>query len=171
MSPGKAEIGGSVYVHKPMPLIFGVPQKSFYKDFKPTMAFVAELRPGLEGTKVVAKELLRHHVQPVVICDNMMAHCMEQGLVNGVHIFYGRLKKKKAVCRTGSLIAAICALKRQIPIHLHRGKTGRPKGSLLKIDGRKVTAQDIKTFVPPTEDVPLLYVEGNPASREFGAKA
>jgi hypothetical protein len=31
---------------------------------------------------------------------------------------------------------------------------------LLKIDGRKVTAQDIKTFVPPTEDVPLIYIKG-----------
>ncbi|MGE5279156.1 MAG: hypothetical protein ACM3L6_00220 [Deltaproteobacteria bacterium] len=145
---------------KPLPLIYGVPHKNFYKDFRPTMAFVAELRPGLEGTKVVAGELLRHGVQPVVICDNMMAHCMERGLVNGVHIFYDRLTKKKAVCRTGSLIAVLCAFKRQIPVRLGRGRAGRRRGSLLKIDGRKVTAQNIKTFVPAAEDVPLIYVKG-----------
>jgi hypothetical protein len=149
-----------MHVNKPLPLIYGVPHKSFYRDFKPTMAFVAELRPGLEGIKEVAKELLRRRIQPVIICDNMMAHCMERGLVNSAHIFYDRLTKKKAVCRTGSLIAAVCALKRQIPTYLHRGKKGGAKGSLLKIDGRKVTAQGIKTFVPPTEDVPLIYVKG-----------
>jgi len=153
-----------VHVDKPLPLIYGVPHKGFYKDFKPTMAFVAELRPGLGGTKVVAKELLRLRIQPVIICDNMMAHCMERGLVSSVHLFYSRLTKKKAVCRTGSLIAAICALKRQIPMQLHRGKAGTSKGSLLKIDGKKVTVQGIKTFVPPTEDVPLIYVD--PASRK-----
>jgi len=155
-----------VHVHKPLPLVYGVPQKSFYKDFRPTMAFVAELRPGLEGTRVVAKELLRRHVQPVVICDNMMAHCMERGLVNDVHIFYGRLTKKKAVCRTGSLIAVLCALKHQIPAHLHRGRTGRAKGSLLMLGGRKVAPRGIKTFAPPTEDVPLIYVD--PALRGSG---
>jgi len=143
-----------------MPLIFGVPHKSFYKDFRPTMAFVAELRPGLEGTQVVAKELLRRRIQPVVICDNMMAHCMERGLVNAVHIFYGRLTKKKAVCRTGSLIAAICAFKHQIPTRLHRGKVSRSKGSLLRMGGKKVTSQNIKTLVPPTEDVPRIYIKG-----------
>jgi len=153
-----------MHIHRPMPLIFGVPQKGFYRDFKPTMAFVAELRPGLEGTKLVAKELLRRRVQPVIICDNMMAHCMERGLVNGVHIFYGRLTKHKAVCRTGSLIATICALKHQIPIALHRGRTGRSMAPLLKMDGRKVTVQGIKTFAPPTEDVPLIYID--PALRE-----
>jgi len=152
-----------------MPLIFGVPHKSFYKDFKPTMAFVAELRPGLEGTRVVAKELLRRRIQPVVICDNMMAHCMERGLVNGVHVFYGRLTRHKAVCRTGSLIAVLCARTHQIPTRLHRGKVSRREGSLLKLDGRNVTAQNIKTFVPPTEEVPLIYMD--PVSRELRRKA
>ncbi len=149
-----------MHVHEPMPLIFGVPHKAFYKNFKAGSVFVAELRPGLEGIKVVARELLRRDIQPVVICDNMMAHCMERGLVRAVHIFYDRLSKKKAVCRTGSLIAAICALKHHVPIHLQRGRAGRRKTSLLKIDGRKVTAQNIKTYVPPSEDVPLVYVKG-----------
>ena len=148
-----------MHVKEALPLIFGVPHKTFYKDFNAASVFVAELRPGLEGIKTVSKELLRRGIQPVIICDNMMAHCMERGLVKAVHIFYGRLTKKKAACRTGSLVAAIAALKHQIPVRLHRGRAGGRKTSLLRMDGRKVTQQNIKTYAPLSEDVPLVYIE------------
>ena len=41
-----------------IPLIFGVPDPSFFERFGAKKAFVAELRPGLEGAKVVARALL-----------------------------------------------------------------------------------------------------------------
>jgi len=139
-----------------IPLIFGVPPEGFLKGFKSQKAFVAEVRPGLEGMTIVAKELNKAGRESVVICDNMMAFCMERGLVSAVHIFYQALNKKTALCRTGSLIAALCAKAHHIPVTLSRARVLKFKpASLLQIGARKVTAGNIKTYVPFFEEVPL----------------
>jgi hypothetical protein len=79
---------------------FWRPAGSFYAQLKAKKAFVAELRPALEGMKDVARELIRRGIQPVVICDNMMAFCMERKLVSVVHIFAQAGKNGVALCRT-----------------------------------------------------------------------
>jgi translation initiation factor 2B subunit (eIF-2B alpha/beta/delta family) len=139
-------------------LIFGVPGKKFFESFSGDQAFVAELRPGLEGMKQTSAALLRKGVRPVVICDNMMAFCMERGLVARVHIFYQSISGKAAVCRTGSLIAALCAAFHGIPVEAHRGSPLKKAPSLLKISGESVTSGRIKTYVPLVEEVPLKYI-------------
>lgn len=149
-------------IHNKLPLIFGVPESSFYDGIKEKMVFVAELRPALEGAKVVAKELLKRGIQPVIICDNMLAFCMKRGLVKEVDIFYTALNKKGSLCRTGSLIAALCAKIHRIPVFLY--KSGwilqkRPV-SILKIGAKKVTSQDLKNYVPLLEEVPLELGKG-----------
>lgn len=143
-----------------IPLIFGVPQEAFYAGFKAKKAFVAELRPALEGMKDVAKELLRRRIQPVVICDNMMAFCMERKLVSAVHIFSQGRKNDVALCRTGSLIAALCAHAHRIQVVLHDGVMPREAkiADLLKIGGIKVTSSKIQTYVPLLEEVPMNLV-------------
>lgn len=140
-----------------IPIIFGVPQEDFYGGLRAERVFVAELRPGLEGMTDVAKELLKRRVQPVVICDNMMAFCMERKLVSAVHIFAHGRKKDVALCRTGSLIAAICAHAHRIPVILHGGvmPLKSKTADLLKIAGAKVTSSKIKTYVPLLEEVPM----------------
>lgn len=143
-------------ISEKLPLIFGVPDSGFFEDFREKKAFVAELRPGLEGMQAVSKGLLKKKITPVVICDNMMAFCMRQGLVSGVHIFYKNLNKDNAVCRAGSLIAALCAKEHNIPVHIHKAAATKVKISdLTRIGGRRVTNADIKTYVPVFEDVPL----------------
>ncbi|MBI5873831.1 MAG: hypothetical protein HZB36_06795 [Candidatus Omnitrophica bacterium] len=139
-----------------LPLIFGVPDRAFFEKFGEKKVFVAELRPGLEGMQAVSKGLLKKKITPVVICDNMMAFCMRQGLVSGVHIFYKNLNKDNAVCRTGSLIAALCAKEHNIPVYIHKAAVAKVKISdLRKIGGRLVTNADLKTYCPVFEDVPL----------------
>ena len=147
-------------VKEQIPLIFGVPQEDFYAQLKAKKIFVAELRPALEGMKDVAKELIGRGVKPVVICDNMMAFCMERKLVSAVHIFAQGRKNDVALCRTGSLIAALCAHTHRIPVVLHEGAMPREaKGAdLLKIGGMKVTSSKIKTYVPLLEEVPMSLV-------------
>ncbi|MDD5019865.1 MAG: hypothetical protein PHH75_04590 [Candidatus Omnitrophica bacterium] len=147
-------------IKQPIPLIFGVPQKDFYARLKAKKVFVAELRPALEGMTDVAKELLRRRIQPVVICDNMMAFCMERKLVSAVHIFAQGKKKDVALCRTGSLIAALCARIHRIPVVLHEGAMPREAkdADLLKIAGVKVTSSKIQTYVPLLEEVPMNLV-------------
>lgn len=141
-------------------LIFGVPCDAFFDSFASKKAFVAELRPGLEGMKKVSQNFLKRGVQPVVICDNMLAFCMKRGLVKDVHIFYNALNEKTALCRTGSLIAALCAKMHDIAIYLYPSAALAKKSpSLLKIDGLKVASSDIKTYVPMLEEVPLKLVK------------
>ena len=144
-------------IKQPMPLIFGVPQDGFYGDLKVKKTFVAELRPGLEGMTDVARELLKRRIQPVVICDSMMAFCMERKLVSAVHIFSQGRRNDVALCRTGSLAAALCARAHRIQVVLHDGTMPRESraADLLKIAGIKVTSSKINTYVPLLEEVPM----------------
>ena len=145
-------------VKEKIPLIFGVPGKKFLDGFVGGRAFVAELRPGLEGMTRTAAALLKKNVEPVIICDNMMAFCMERGLVERVHIFYQSINKKAAWCRTGSLIAALCAKAHGIAVVAHRASPIKKSGSLLKIAGQNVTSGRMKTYVPLREAVFLEYI-------------
>ena len=147
-------------IKEKIPLIFGVPHKDFYKGLKAKKVFVAELRPSLEGAKKVAAELLKHRIQPIVICDNMMAFCMERKLVSIVHIFGAARRDCVVLCRTGSLVAAIAARAHHIGVVLHRAAAGAENKAqdLLRIAGRRVTSGRIKTYVPEYEEVLLELV-------------
>jgi methylthioribose-1-phosphate isomerase len=143
-----------------IPLVFGVPDISFFEAFKEKEVFVAELRPGLEGMRIVSREFLKTGVVPVIICDNMMAFCMQRGLVRDVHIFSSSIDKEKGICRTGSLIAALCARMHNIPVYMHASQSKMSKGSdLTKIGNDSVTIQGIRTYAPLLEEVPLSLVK------------
>ncbi len=149
-------------IKQKMPLIFGVPDAAFFDGLESKMVFVAELRPGLDGMTIVSKELLKRNIVPVVICDNMMAFCMRQGLVSNVNIFSSGFSKGKAICRAGSLIAALVGKMHNVPVFLSKGKKIKgKKGDLLKIAGKRVTSGNIKTYVPVTEEVSLELVSTN----------
>jgi len=164
-------------IKEKIPLVFGVPGASFYKTFKEKNVFVAELRPGLEGLKVVSRGFLKVGVVPVVICDNMMAFCMQRGLVGEVHIFSNSVDTGKGICRTGSLIAALCAQIHHIPVYMHpvrnphrsllnvsdgarASQSKPPKGpDMTKIGNDNVTIQGIRQYAPLWEEVPLSLTE------------
>lgn len=151
-------------IKEKIPLVFGVPDASFYASFHETFkekkVFVAELRPGLEGMNIVSKEFLKMGIVPVVICDNMMAFCMQRGLVGEVHIFSSSRDNKKGSCRTGSLVAALCARMHNIPVYMHASQSKVSKGfDLTKIGNDSVTIQGIRTYAPLLEEVPLSLVK------------
>lgn len=146
---------------KKRPLIFGVPGGDFYKTLNSKEVFVSELRPGLDGMKIVATDLLKAGIKPVIICDNMLGFCMSRGFVKEVHIFSNAITGKNAICRTGSLVAALMAHMHKVPVYLHKAQALNMKAkSLLEIDGINVGAKDIKTYVPVAERVPLRLVKG-----------
>ncbi len=147
-------------IKEKIPLIFGVPGDSFFDSFTAKKVFVAELRPGLEGAKGVSEKFLKKGVEPVVICDNMLGFCMKRGLVQDVHIFYSALGEKTVLCRTGSLIAALCAKMHGLTTYLYPSRPiSKRSASLLKIGGLKVTSGAIKTYVPALEEVPLELIK------------
>ncbi len=146
-------------IDEKLSLVFGVPEASFFKTFKEKKVFVSELRPCLEGMRLVTKGMLKNKITPVVICDSMMAFCMKAGLVKEVHIFYRRLEGETAFCRTGTMIAALCARLHGINCFLH--KEGMNKASvcdLRKIGNKSVTISSIKTYVPDIEELPLALL-------------
>ncbi len=146
-------------INSKLPLIFGVPDKDFFKNLGDKQVFVSELRPGLEGMQAVSKECLKNKIEPVVICDNMMAFCMKSNLVKEVHIFSSHIENESAVCRTGSLIAALCAKAHGLPCILHTQSVKKAKrADLRKIGNSSVTLASIKTYVPETEEVSLRLV-------------
>ncbi|MFH1692271.1 MAG: hypothetical protein ABIC68_06900 [Candidatus Omnitrophota bacterium] len=147
-------------IEEKISLIFGLPGKDFFDSFASKKVFIAELRPGLEGMQSVAQDFLRGGVEPIVICDNMLGFCMKRGLIKDVYIFYNALNDKTALCRTGSLIAALCAKMHGIAAYLYPSAPLTKKASsLLKIAGLKVASSDIKTYVPMLEEVPLELVK------------
>jgi methylthioribose-1-phosphate isomerase len=148
-----------MHVKDKIPLIFGSPEDSFFNRLEAGMVFVAELRPELTGMKVVAEKLLKKNIQPVVICDNMMAFCMSRGLVGEVNLFAAQIRENVSLCRTGSLIAALSAKIHNIPVYLYKSAlVSLAVSSLLEIDGINVTGQDIKTYSPVFEEVPLELI-------------
>ncbi len=150
----------SVNIKEKISLIFGLPREDFFDSFESKSVFVAELRPGLEGMRGVAQNFLKRGIEPIVICDNMLGFCMKRGLVKDVYIFYNGLDKKTALCRTGSLIAALCAKMHGIAVYLFPSAALPKKtSSLLKIGGLQVVSGDIKTYVPVLEEVPLELVK------------
>lgn len=149
----------SMHIEEKLPLIFGVPRAPFYDKLSAKKVFVAELRPGLEGMKVVAKELLKRGVQPVMLCDNMIAYCMKNGLVREAYIFFLRRKGKDFICRTGSFIVALCSKAHSVPLYSSAARReGKKPSSLLKIGNEKVTIGTIKTYVPLLENVPCDWI-------------
>ena len=151
----------SMQINSRIPLIFGVPDDSFYETLEAKKVFVAELRPALEGMKVVAGSLLKKKVTPVVICDNMLGFCMKQGLVEKVFIFTHAVSRDTVLCRTGSLIAALAAQAHGIPVYLYKAKNAvLKKATLAKIGNKKVTTASIKTYAPVYEEVPKTLIKG-----------
>lgn len=144
---------------KKIPLVFGVPRPSFFDTLDGKELFVAELRPGLEGARAVAGSCLRHGLRPIIICDNMLAYCMKEGLVSRVFIFYDKMGRQAALCRCGSMIAAVSAQAHRIPVSLYPSQgTARRAFSLAKIAGVRVTLDSLKTYVPLQEEVPLTLI-------------
>lgn len=145
-------------------LIFGFPGTSFFDDFKRESVFVAELRPGLEGMRQVSALLLERKITPVMICDNMMAFCMKQGLVDKVYLFGKKTTGKNILCRTGSLIAALCAKVHRIPVVLYPcAKEALDSGQedLHRIGAKLVTKENIPVYSPAWEDVDLELITEN----------
>lgn len=146
-------------VEKKIPLVFGVPGASFFDGVSSGEVFVAELRPALEGAKRAARACLRRGIRPVVICDNMLAHCMKSGLVSEACIFCHQLGKEVVRAHCGALAAAICARFHKIPVRFFPAAARPQRAPLDKIGGVGVTLKTIKTYVPLEDIVPLSFAD------------
>lgn len=145
-------------------LIYGVPDKNFYGELKEKNikeVFVSELRPNLQGAKLVTKELLKHKIRPILISDNMISFCMSQKLISQAYLFYERLTKNKAICYIGSLIVTIAAKRHKIPLFCWPAKEKLKNYACAKdlfyFKNFQIAPKGIKAYVPLKEEVSLKY--------------
>ncbi len=128
--------------------------------------FADETRPLLQGARLTAWELSKSGLDVTVICDNMAASVMKQGLVHAVLVGCDRVAANGDVAnKIGTLGVAILAKHYGIPFYV-LGPTSTidwacPSGARISIEQRQpeevTTLWYSKRMVP--EEVPAL----NPA--------
>lgn len=144
-------------------LIYGVPSKEYYSDVKDKIFYVAELRPDLAGAKIAANQLIKSDADVTLVSDNMIGFLMYKGLIEEAHVFYHKLEYANAVCRTGSMIAAICAKNNNIRLDLYPAAEIEKKaksGGVLYFNKELVGLKNNKTYEPQYENLALDYASG-----------
>lgn len=142
-------------------LIHGVPDKDYYQQLKARKdiksVYVTEFRPLLYGANLVAKELLKVKIKPVIICDNMVGFCLEKKMIDEIHIFAKKENDKGLLCFIGSMIYAICAIQNKAKVYVYKAgkiKKDFSNNDVLKLAGVKTTVGAVKGYCPTWEVVP-----------------
>lgn len=86
---------------------------------KITKVWVDETRPFLQGARLTAWELMQEGIPCTLICDNMAAHFMQQGLVDAVIVGADRITSLGAVAnKIGTYNLAILCKFHEIPFYV-----------------------------------------------------
>lgn len=151
----------------PKILLRGTPQKSFFdtlasKNIKEL--FILEGRGTVRKTSAFCKEILKHHITPTFITDNMAGFLFFKNLVKEVWVTYQDVKEENLVSEAGALMLGILSRKHHVPFFAVRSKyvlpaKGRPK-DILEFFGRTIAPKGTKTFVPLLEALPKSYAKG-----------
>jgi methylthioribose-1-phosphate isomerase len=106
-------------------LVYGLPKRDSYsfllhalKAEQADRILVPEMRPGLWGAQVVARELLRREAPTTLISDNMMGALFAQRQIKQLYLFYNGLSEGGPSGICGSLLAAGLARAHGVPVEL-----------------------------------------------------
>ncbi|MDH6363955.1 methylthioribose-1-phosphate isomerase [Enterococcus sp. PF1-24] len=81
--------------------------------------FADETRPLLQGSRLTAHELQEAGVDVTLICDNMAAYCMQQGMIDAVIVSSDRIAANgDLVNKIGTYNVAIAAKHHKIPFYM-----------------------------------------------------
>jgi methylthioribose-1-phosphate isomerase len=138
--------------------------------------YADETRPLLQGARLTAWELQQAGIDVSVICDNMAAHVMSQGLVDMVIVGTDRVAANGDVAnKIGTLGVAIAASHFDIPFYVACPSStvdlNTPTGAQIEIEqrdaieirelsGQPVTMPDAKVFNPAFDVTPAALVTG-----------
>jgi len=138
--------------------------------------YADETRPLLQGARLTAWELQQAGIDVSIICDNMAAHVMSQGLVDMVIVGTDRVAANGDVAnKIGTLGVAIAASHFNIPFYVACPSStvdlGTPTGAQIDIEvrdaseirelgGQLVTMPDAKVFNPAFDVTPASLVTG-----------
>jgi methylthioribose-1-phosphate isomerase len=86
---------------------------------KKIRVYADETRPFLQGARLTAWELMEDGIDTTVICDNMAAHLMKQGLIQAVVVGADRIAANgDAANKIGTYNVAILAKEHGIPFYV-----------------------------------------------------
>ena len=129
---------------------------------RPAVVYCPELRPALEGARLMTKELLRRKITPIVIADNMAGFLFYQGCVKEVWIASQLGDRQGALCDIGALIMAVLGKKHKVPVYAYpAGRKARFIGKPREIfyfQGERIAPARIQGYVPLMEWVPGKYI-------------
>ena len=142
---------------------------------KQLKVFASETRPYLQGARLTSWELHQDGIDVTVISDNMVGHCMQQGLIDAVVVGADRVVANGDVAnKIGTYAIACLAQHHGLPFFVAapwstfdlQTKTGadivieqRSRGELVQVGQRQLVADGIAVYNPAFDVTPASLVE------------
>ncbi len=90
--------------------------RSAWRENRLAMVYADETRPRLQGSKLTTWECVQEGIPVTQICDNMAAHCMQQGRIDAVVVGADRITANgDAANKIGTYSLAIVAKAHNVP--------------------------------------------------------
>jgi len=137
-------------------------------------AMATETRPLLQGARLTTWELKQHGVPVTLICDNMVATCMQRGLIDRIVVGADRIASNGDTAnKIGTYMIAVLAQEHKIPFYVAAPrstfdfslKTGkdipieeRGQQEITNGLGRRIAPNGIKVFNPAFDVTPAKYI-------------
>jgi len=141
---------------------------------KKIKVYADETRPFLQGARLTAWELMEDGIDTTVICDNMAAHLMKQGLIQAVVVGADRIAANGDVAnKIGTYSVAIAAKEHGIPFYVaapwstidRMTPTGdqipieeRPAIEVTHHGGKQLTPNNVGIRNPAFDVTPAKYI-------------
>lgn len=132
--------------------------------------FADETRPLLQGARLTAHELMAADVDVTLICDDMAAYCMQQGMIDAVMVSSDRIAANgDTVNKIGTYNAAVAANYHHIPFYVLTTFAGidfsmatgkeipieqRPAEEITETFGKRTAPYDVKVYNPAFDLTP-----------------
>jgi len=143
---------------------------------KKIKVYADETRPFLQGARLTAWELMTDGIDTTVICDNMAAHLMKQGLIKAVVVGADRIAANgDAANKIGTYNVSILAHEHGIPFYIAAPWStvdmNTPTGDLIPIEerpyvevthhgGKQLTPNGVGIRNPAFDVAPAKYITG-----------
>jgi methylthioribose-1-phosphate isomerase len=148
--------------------------RSAIEQGKRIHVYADETRPFLQGARLTAWELMADHIPTTVICDNMAASLMRQGLIQAVVVGADRIAANgDAANKIGTYNVAILAKEHGIPFYVAAPRStidmATPTGDSIPIEerpavevthhaGKQLTPNGVGIRNPAFDVTPAKYV-------------
>jgi methylthioribose-1-phosphate isomerase len=148
--------------------------RTAWEQGKRISVFVTETRPKLQGARLTAFELKRHHIPFTLITDSMVGYAMFKGLVNKVVVGADRIVQDAVVNKIGTYSIAVLAHEHYIPFYaaapsstfdlVHTSKDvvieERNPEEVTHIGSQLIAPKGTKALNPAFDITPIKYVTG-----------